>query len=124
MYKSDYKFEFGKGIELLEGKDGYIIACGIMVAYALEAAKQLRAEGFDAGVIDMHTIKPLDTELVLRAAARTGRLVTVEDAFITGGLGGAVCETIAEGGVRAESNGSEFPISSPVSALSMSRWSI
>ena len=55
--------EFGKGIELLEGKDGYIIACGIMVAYALEAAKQLRAEGFDAGVIDMHTIKPLDTEL-------------------------------------------------------------
>ena len=99
VYKSDYKFEFGKGIELLEGKDGYIIACGIMVAYALETAKQLRAEGFDAGVIDMHTIKPLDTELVLRAAARTGRLVTVEDAFITGGLGGAVCETIAEGGV-------------------------
>ena len=78
---------------------GGIIACGIMVAYALEAVKQLRAEGFDAGVIDMHTIKPLDTELVLRAAARTGRLVTVEDAFITGGLGGAVCETIAEGGV-------------------------
>mgnify|MGYP000802153610 FL=1 len=70
-----------------------------MLAYAVEAAKQLRAEGLDVGVIDMHTLKPLDSELLLRVAAKTGRLITVEDAFIIGGLGGAVCETIAESGV-------------------------
>lgn len=99
VYKGDYEFRFGKGIELMEGSYGYIVACGIMLAYAVEAAKQLRAEGLDVGVIDMHTLKPLDSELLLRAAAKTGRLITVEDAFIIGGLGGAVCETIAECGV-------------------------
>ena len=99
VYKGDYEFCFGKGIELMEGSYGYIVACGIMLAYAVEAAKQLRAEGLDVGVIDMHTLKPLDSELLLRAAAKTGRLITVEDAFIIGGLGGAVCETIAESGV-------------------------
>lgn len=99
VYKGDYEFRFGKGIELMEGSYGYIVACGIMLAYAVEAAKQLRAEGLDVGVIDMHTLKPLDSELLLRAAAKTGRLITVEDAFIIGGLGGAVCETIAESGV-------------------------
>ena len=70
-----------------------------MVAYAVEAAKQLRAEGLDIGVIDMHTLKPLDTELIVKAAKDSGRIVTVEDAFIIGGLGGAVCETVAESGV-------------------------
>lgn len=99
VYKGDYEFRFGKGIELMEGSYGYIVACGIMLAYAVEAAEQLRAEGLDVGVIDMHTLKPLDSELLLRAAAKTGRLITVEDAFIIGGLGGAVCETIAESGV-------------------------
>lgn len=99
VYKGDYEFRFGKGIELMEGSYGYIVACGIMLAYAVEAAKQLRAEGLDVGVIDMHTLKPLDSELLLRAAAKTGRLITVEVAFIIGGLGGAVCETIAESGV-------------------------
>lgn len=99
VYKGDYEFRFGKGIELMEGSYGYIVACGIMLAYAVEVAKQLRAEGLDVGVIDMHTLKPLDSELLLRAAAKTGRLITVEDAFIIGGLGGAVCETIAESGV-------------------------
>ena len=99
VYKGGYEFRFGKGIELMEGSYGYIVACGIMLAYAVEAAKQLRAEGLDVGVIDMHTLKPLDSELLLRAAAKTGRLITVEDAFIIGGLGGAVCETIAESGV-------------------------
>lgn len=99
VYKGDYEFRFGKGIELMEGSYGYIVACGIMLAYAVEAAKQLRAEGLDVGVIDMHTLKPLDSELLLRVAAKTGRLITVEDAFIIGGLGGAVCETIAESGV-------------------------
>lgn len=99
VYKGDYEFRFGKGIELMEGSYGYIVACGIMLAYAVEAAKQLRAEGLDVGVIDMHTLKPLDSELLLRVAAKTGRLITVEYAFIIGGLGGAVCETIAESGV-------------------------
>lgn len=99
VYKGDYEFRFGKGIELMEGSYGYIVACGIMLAYAVEAAKQLRAEGLDVGVIDMHTLKPLDSEFLFRAAAKTGRLITVEDAFIIGGLGGAVCETIAESGV-------------------------
>ena len=99
VYKGDYEFRFGKGIELMEGSYGFIVACGIMLAYAVEAAKQLRSEGLDVGVIDMHTLKPLDSELLLRAAAKTGRLITVEDAFIIGGLGGAVCETIAESGV-------------------------
>lgn len=74
VYKGDYEFRFGKGIELMEGSYGYIVACGIMLAYAVEAAKQLRAEGLDVGVIDMHTLKPLDSELLLRAAAKTGSL--------------------------------------------------
>ena len=68
VYKEDYDFEFGKGIEIFEGRDGTIIACGMMVPYAVEAAKQLRAEGLDIGVIDMHTLKPLDTELIAKAA--------------------------------------------------------
>ena len=99
VYKNDYKFEFGKGIEIAEGKDGYIIACGMMVPYAVEAAKQLKAEGVDCGVIDMHTLKPLDKELVYKAAETTGKIVTCEDAFIIGGLGGAVCECVAESGI-------------------------
>lgn len=99
VYKNDYKFEFGKGIEIMEGKDGCIIACGMMVPYAVEAAKQLRAEGMDVGVVDMHTLKPLDTELICKVAKQCGRIVTCEDAFIIGGLGGAVCETVAESGI-------------------------
>lgn len=99
VYAEDYKFEFGKGIEIFDGKDGYIIACGMMVPYAVEAAKQLKAEGVEVGVIDMHTLKPIDKELVLKAAKNTGKIVTVEDAFTIGGLGGAVCEVVAESGV-------------------------
>ena len=83
----------------MEGKDGCIIACGMMVPYAVEAAKQLRAEGMDVGVVDMHTLKPLDTELICKVAKQCGRIVTCEDAFIIGGLGGAVCETVAESGI-------------------------
>ena len=98
VYKEDYEFEFGKGIEIAEGSDGYIIACGMMVPYAVEAAKQLRAEGKDIGVIDMHTLKPLDTDLVAKAA-KSGKIVTFEDAFIIGGLGGAICEAVAESGI-------------------------
>ena len=99
VYQEDYKFEFGKGIEIAEGKDGYIIACGMMVPYAVEAAKQLKEEGLEVGVVDMHTLKPIDKELICKAAKNTGKIVTVEDAFIIGGLGGAVCEVVAESGI-------------------------
>ena len=99
IYDEDAEFTIGKANKLREGKDVAIIAVGDTVRLAIEAAEELAKQGIEARVLDMHTIKPLDTELVLRAAAHTGRLVTVEDAFITGGLGGAVCETIAEGGV-------------------------
>lgn len=99
VYKSDYEFKFGKSITVKDGGDAVIIACGIMLAYALEAAKQLETENIHVRVIDMHTIKPLDEEAVCNAARETGRIVTVEDAFITGGLGGAVCETVAGSGI-------------------------
>ncbi len=99
VYMEDYRFEFGKGIEIAEGEDGYIIACGMMVPYAVEAAKQLKEEGIEVGVVDMHTLKPVDKDLIFKAAKKTGKIVTVEDAFIIGGLGGAVCETVAESGI-------------------------
>ena len=92
----DYTFEFGKGIVLREGKDVAIIANGLEVAEALEAAEMLATEGVDAKVINMHTIKPLDNDLVLAAAKETGKVVTVEEHSIIGGLGGAVCELLSE----------------------------
>ena len=92
----DYKFELGKGIVLKEGKDVAIIANGLEVAESLEAAKMLAEDGIDAKVINIHTIKPLDEELVLAAAKETGKVVTVEEHSIIGGLGGAVCELLSE----------------------------
>ena len=92
----DYKFELGKGIVLREGKDLTIIANGLCVAPSLEAAAKLAEEGIDAKVINIHTIKPLDEELVVAAAKETGKVVTVEEHSIIGGLGGAVCECLAE----------------------------
>ena len=91
----DYKFEFGKGIVLREGKDVVIIANGLEVAESLKAAEMLAADGIDAKVINMHTIKPLDEELVI-AAAETGKIVTVEEHSVIGGLGSAVCDVVAE----------------------------
>ncbi len=93
---ADYKFELGKGITMADGKDVTIIATGIMVAMALEAKELLKAEGIDARVINIHTIKPLDTELVLKAAAETGAIVTAEEHNIIGGLGSAVAEVVCE----------------------------
>lgn len=90
-----YSFELGKGCTLRDGRDVTIIANGIMVAKALEAAKMLESEGVSARVIDMHTIKPLDEELVLKAAKETGCIVTTEEHSIVGGLGGAVCEYLS-----------------------------
>ena len=94
--RPDYKFELGMGIVLREGKDLTIIANGLCVAPALEAAEKLAADGIDAKVINIHTIKPLDEELVVAAAKETGKVVTVEEHSIIGGLGGAVCECLAE----------------------------
>lgn len=89
-------FQLGKGIEMINGTDVAVIACGIMTAVAMQAAEELQAEGIDVAVVDMPAIKPLDTELVLRMASRTGAIVTVEEHSIYGGLGSAVCETTAE----------------------------
>ena len=93
---ADYKFEIGKGIVLREGKDVAIIATGLEVAESLAAAEMLAADGIDAKVINIHTIKPLDEELVVAAAKETGKVVTVEEHSVIGGLGSAVAEVLAE----------------------------
>lgn len=90
-----YSFELGKGVQLRDGKDVTIIAVGINVPMAMKAAELLEAEGISARVIDMHTIKPLDEELVLKAARETGCIVTSEEHSVIGGLGGAVCELLS-----------------------------
>ncbi len=92
----DYKFEIGKGVTYREGSDVTIIATGYMVHLALEAADILALEGISAGVIDIHTIKPIDKELIVNAAKATGAVVTAEEHNIIGGLGSAVCEVLAE----------------------------
>ncbi len=94
--RPDYKFELGKGIVLREGKDVTIIATGLPVANCLEAAEKLAADGIDAKVINIHTIKPLDEELVVAAAKETGKVVTVEEHSVIGGLGSAVCDALSE----------------------------
>lgn len=96
IHDESYKFELGKGEVVKEGKDVSIIATGIMVAKALEAAETLKADGIDAEVINISTIKPLDNELVLASAKKTGKVVTAEEHSIIGGLGSAVCELLAE----------------------------
>ncbi len=93
---ASYKFELGKGILMREGKDVTIIATGLEVSESLEAAKMLEADGISAEVINIHTIKPLDAELVTASAKKTGKVVTVEEHSIIGGLGGAVAEVLAE----------------------------
>lgn len=96
VYKDDMKFEIGKGIVLEDGKDVSIIAAGFMVHLALEAAAKLREDGIEAEVIDMHTIKPIDKELLIKTAKKTGAVVTAEEHNIIGGLGGAVAEVLGE----------------------------
>ena len=93
--RPDYTFELGKGITLKEGNDITIIATGLCVYESLEAAKMLEADGIHARVINIHTIKPLDEALVVKAAKETGRIFTVEEHSIIGGLGSAVCDTLA-----------------------------
>ncbi len=94
--KPDYKFEIGKGVLLKEGKDVTIIASGITVAASLEAAEMLAADGISAEVLNIHTIKPLDEELVLASAKKTGKVVTAEEHSVIGGLGSAVCDCLSE----------------------------
>ena len=96
IHEEDYKFEIGKGEVLQDGKDVAIIANGLMVAEALEAAETLKAEGIEAMVINMATIKPLDNELVLSAAKKCGKVITCEEHSVIGGLGEAVCSLLSE----------------------------
>ena len=94
--RPDYKFELGKGVVLREGKDVTIVATGLCVSSALEAAEKHAADGIDAKIINIHTIKPLDEELIVAAAKETGKVVTVEEHSVIGGLGSAVCDALAE----------------------------
>jgi len=96
LYTEALPFELGKAVTVMDGEDATIIAAGIMLADSLEAIKMLGKEGIKAGLLDMHTIKPLDEAAVLKAAGETGAIVTVEDSSIIGGLGGAVAEVVAE----------------------------
>lgn len=93
---SNYKFEIGKGVVLKEGKDVTVFATGLEVKETLEAEKMLAADGIDAEIINIHTIKPIDRELVIASAKKTKKVVTVEEHSIIGGLGSAVCEILCE----------------------------
>lgn len=101
VYAEDYELQIGKAIQLLEGRDATIISCGSNLYECLMAAKMLKEElGLEIEIIDMHTIKPLDTKAIIKAAQKTGNVVTVEDHSINGGLGGAVSEVLCESGYR------------------------
>ncbi len=94
--RPDYKFELGKGQLLREGRDVTIVATGLLVSSALEAAEKLAAEGIEAEVINIHTVKPIDRKLLAASARKTGKVVTAEEHSIIGGLGSAVCEALSE----------------------------
>ena len=94
--EATYKFEIGKGVQLKDGTDVSIIANGLMVPEALEAAKILQEEGINARVINIHTIKPIDADIIIKAAKETGAIVTAEEHSVIGGLGSAVAEVLAE----------------------------
>ncbi|MGF7397604.1 transketolase family protein [Thermoanaerobacterium thermosaccharolyticum] len=96
IHDKNYKFELGKGEIIRDGKDIAIFATGIMVSIALEAADKLKEEGINATVVNMHTIKPIDRELIVKVAKQTGKVVTAEEHSIIGGLGSAVCEVLSE----------------------------
>lgn len=91
-----YKFEVGKGIQLMEGSDIAIIATGLMVNEAMEASKALAEQGISARVINIHTIKPIDRDIIINAAKETGKIITVEEHSVIGGLGSAVSEVVTE----------------------------
>ena len=97
LYDNDYKFELGKGVQMLDGTDVTFVATGMLVSMAMDAAKILADKGISARVINIHTIKPIDKDIVLKAAAETGAIVTAEEHNIIGGLGSAVAEVVGEG---------------------------
>lgn len=96
IYNENQKFEIGKMVQLGEGTDATIFATGVTVAEALKAQEQLKEEGIDVRVIDVHTIKPIDREMIVKCAKETKKLITVEDHSIIGGLGSAICEVLSE----------------------------
>lgn len=96
IYDEGEKFEIGKAVQIGEGTDGTVIATGVAVAEAIQAKEELAKEGIQIRVLDMHTIKPIDREAIVKAAKETKKIVTVEDHNIIGGLGSAVCEVLAE----------------------------
>lgn len=96
IYEEGTKFEIGKGYQFGNGTDATVIATGIVVAEALRAQEELKKQGIDIRVIDMHTIKPIDKEIIIKAAKETKKIITIEDHSITGGLGSAVCEVLTE----------------------------
>ena len=95
IYENE-KFEIGKGIQLGEGTDATIIATGVVVSEAIEAMEKLKSKGINIRIIDMHTIKPIDKEIIIKSAKETKNIITIEDHNIIGGLGSAVCEVLAE----------------------------
>ena len=120
IYDENETFEIGKAHEVRKGKDVSIIANGDTVCLAMEAAAALEKDGIDAGVIDMHTIKPLDTDCVKACIEQTGKIITVEDHNILNGLGSAVCEVVAEAGkgiVRRIGVQDQFGMSAPYERL-------
>ena len=94
--ENTYKFELGKGVEIADGKDVTIVATGLMVSEAIKAREILASEGIDAGIINIHTIKPIDKDIIVKAAKKTGAIVTCEEHNVIGGLGSAVAEVLAE----------------------------
>lgn len=96
LYDKDQKFEIGKAIQIGEGTDGTVFATGVTVAEAMKAQKELKAQGVDIRVIDVHTIKPIDKEMIIKCAKETKRLIAIEDHSIIGGLGSAISEVLTE----------------------------
>ena len=96
IHGEDFKFELGKGVEIKEGSDATIVATGIVLEFALKAAEMLKEEGISARVVDIHTIKPIDRDIIVKAAKETGAIVTVEEHNVYGGLGSAVAEVVCE----------------------------
>lgn len=96
IHKQDYQFEIGKGVKMRDGSDVTIVATGLMVSNALDAAEKLSEDGIQAEVINIHTIKPLDEEMIIASAKKTGKVITVEEHSVIGGLGSAVCDALSE----------------------------
>lgn len=96
IYEENQKFKMGKAIQIGEGTDGTVFATGVTVAEAMKAQQELKAQGIDIRVVDVHTIKPIDKDMIVKCAKETRKLISVEDHSIIGGLGSAICEVLTE----------------------------